>query len=141
MCLRGNLMPGFKYYYERHNARGVEHTDTSALSLSHAHNYSPNRTPYNVVMVIDIGPVVMNRPRPPPPPTTSTSRPSRFVPQATSPDARTSTAREIEETRLVIGLDFGTTFTGKRIEFSQQIIATTDAYSRRCVCDPYWDKM
>jgi len=49
----------------------------------------------------------MDRPRPPPPPSGPTSRSSGSVPHATSPPFR-----EVQETRFVIGLDYGTTYTG-----------------------------
>jgi hypothetical protein len=113
-----------------------------SLVTEHTDNYSPTKPQgsRNVVKLVDSDVGAMNRRRPPPPPSIPTSRSFRPVPQATSPDIDISTAREIAETRLVIGLDFGTTFTG-RMDFPHQIIATTDAHFRRCVRDPFWDRM
>ncbi|KAH7085513.1 hypothetical protein BKA63DRAFT_598156 [Paraphoma chrysanthemicola] len=54
----------------------------------------------------------MERTYPPPPPSVKTSRSSVSIPQLASPNTNGSMAREIQETRFVIGLDYGTTFTG-----------------------------
>lgn len=47
----------------------------------------------------------MDRPRPPPPPASPSG--------SRSPVSIAANIRERQETRLVIGLDYGTTYTGK----------------------------
>ncbi|KAF2827326.1 actin-like ATPase domain-containing protein, partial [Ophiobolus disseminans] len=54
----------------------------------------------------------MEHPRPPPPPSVPASRSSGSVPRVTSPVLNGNNNRESQETRFVIGLDYGTTYSG-----------------------------
>jgi hypothetical protein len=53
-----------------------------------------------------------SRPPPPPPPYVPTTRQSGSATQLTLTDTDVNKTREVQETRFIIGLDYGTTYTG-----------------------------
>jgi hypothetical protein len=67
---------------------------------------------------------------PPPPPSVPITRLSGSTTHLASFDANGTSDREISETRFIIGLDYGTTCTGKDKSESNVVYVSTDAGNR-----------